>query len=285
MIGAIKRHSTLLFIACSFGLFLLRLNLGFDYYFSLVGVMVLAAAKIHIDGHGSGTTFYQRMKVKLDETIFSFAALLRLEKNVHFSLVGIFPWKQSSKVVAEPSKEFSFRRTNDYGVIVALLLIGSVVDIPLLHLLVHNFVPDEYRIAAHCGVAFLTTYGLVWIVSDLRAIKASSHSLSDAKFRLQLGWRLSGCIPTASILGAWKAPDSIRRWRIDNNLRRSDISLITPLDAPNVLLEIEERDGQRIFVDFLAMKRRASRYLALYVDAPGELIDRINAQITPKAAE
>lgn len=282
MIGVIKRHTTWLFVICAFTLFLLRQSLGFDYFFSLAGIVLLAAVKFQIDGYGSGLSVFERVKAKLKEIVSGGTSLLRLEKYVHLALIGIFPWKRNTPVTeAEPAKEISFQRTNDYGLVVGLLLIGSVVDIPFLHLLVYNLVPDEYRIAAHCAVVFLTVYGLVWIISDLRAIKASSHSVSDTEFRLQLGWRLSGCIPTSSILRAWKAPDSLRRWRIDNKIRRSDINLITPLDPPNVLLEIKEGT----YLDFLLAKRRASKYLALYVDAPGELIERLSQSANSKAVE
>jgi hypothetical protein len=53
--------------------------------------------------------------------------------------------------------------------------------------------------------------------------------------------------------------------------------LITPLDAPNILIEIEP--GPCLTV--MSLKRPAARYLAVYVDDPQRLIDCLAHRIRP----
>lgn len=269
MIALLKRHSTLLFIACSAGLLLLRLNLGLPYAFSLAILLCLALGKAYVDGHGSQTGLVERVCHKVREAVAGFVALLRLEKDVHFALIGRFPSQAAKR---SPAKDvFAFIRTDDYSVVFGLLMIGSVVDIPLLHLLIHHAAPEAYRWPLHGAAAFLTLYGLVWLISDYRALKASTHEVTATELHFRLGWRVSGTLPLANIVDVRRAPESLRRWRREQGLKRREIGLITPLDAANVLIEI---DPGPLFT-VLAMRRPAARYLAVYVDEPARFIDCI----------
>lgn len=274
MIALIKRYSTLLFIAASAGLLLLRLKFSFDYRLSISAILCLAIGKFFVDSHGSEAGFIQRMRDKARQSRDSFASLLRLEKEVHLALVGRYPPKPAAPAMGEA---FAFSRTNDYGLVVGLLVIGSLVDIPLLHLLVHHVVSAPYRQPAHGMAALITCYGLVWVISDYRAIKASRHEVTMSEIRFRLGWRVSGVVPVAGIRSVRPAPDSIRRWRIDQGLRRNDVGLITPLDAPNILVEIDPGPCFRV----MSAKRQAARYLAIYVDDPERLIRCLRSRIRP----
>lgn len=102
-------------------------------------------------------------------------ALARLEWRVHCSILGKFAWMNSS--VDGDDKVFGFTKAVDYQGAFVLMHLLALVEIPIAHLLVYFFIEDGSSLLLHVILAYLTIYGLIWMVADRRAVGHSSHRL------------------------------------------------------------------------------------------------------------
>lgn len=189
-------------------------------------------------------------------------ALARLEWRVHCSILGKFAWMRSP---VEPDDQvFGFTRAVDYHGAFVLMIFLALLEVPIAHLLVHCFVEDDRRLFLHAVLAYFTLYGVIWMVSDHRAVGRSSHRLSSRRLRVQMGWRSSMDIRVRDIRGVTLLQSNLRTWARSRKLDRRELAVVSPLDAPNIVLELASRDT---YLSLLSIKPMP-RYLALFVDEP-----------------
>ncbi|WP_422353485.1 hypothetical protein [Stenotrophomonas sp. AR026] len=189
-------------------------------------------------------------------------ALARLEWRVHCSILGKFAWMNSS--VDDDDKVFGFTKAVDYQGAFVLMLLLALVEIPIAHLLVYCFIEDGSSLLLHIILAYLTIYGLIWMVADRRAVGHSSHRLSSRRLLVRMGWRSSMDVRVQDIRGVTLLQSSLGAWAESKAIDRRDLTVVSPLDAPNIVLEMESRDT---YLSLLSVKP-IPRYLALFVDEP-----------------
>lgn len=189
-------------------------------------------------------------------------ALARLEWRVHCSILGKFAWMRSP--VEGDDQVFGFTKAVDYRGAFVLMMLLALLEVPIAHLLVHCFIEEDRRLFLHAVLAYLTLYGVIWMISDRRAVGRSSHRLSSRRLQVQMGWRSSMDIRVRDIRGATLLQSNLRTWAESRKLDRRELAVVSPLDAPNIVLELDSRDT---YLSLLSIKPMP-RYLALFVDEP-----------------
>jgi hypothetical protein len=164
-----------------------------------------------------------------------------------------------------PGLRFSLHKGAISSIVVALTVIASCVDIPLIHLLSNNHVPAALRGTFHAALLALNAAGLIWIIGQRSAVTHIPHVVGPVILRLRVGFRLEFDLPLSAVSGASILKGSPREWIPARGLTRADVTLVTPMDEPNVLLEIGgDLDAVRGLRAGRAM--RSTRYLAIRVD-------------------
>jgi len=164
-----------------------------------------------------------------------------------------------------PGARFSLHKGAVSSIVVALTVIASCVDIPLIHLLSNDHVPLALRGPFHAALLALNAAGLIWIIGERSAVMHIPHVVGPAMLRLRVGFRLALDLPLSAIGAVSILKDSPQEWMAARGLARADVTLVTPMDEPNVLLEIHgDLDAVRGLRAGRAM--RSTRYLAIRVD-------------------
>lgn len=103
---------------------------------------------------------------------------------VIFTLMGIF---KTSSYKCEERKEFTFHREAGYSTAIAIMIIASIIEIPVLHLIIKMFNEPLAWI-----ISILSIYGLVWIFGDYNAMINVPTIIGEDKLLLNFGlrWRV-----------------------------------------------------------------------------------------------
>jgi len=164
-----------------------------------------------------------------------------------------------------PGLRFSLHKGAVSSIVVALTVIASCVDIPLIHLLSNNHVPALLRGPFHAALLVLNAVGLIWVIGERSAVTRVPHAVGPTMLRLRVGFSLALDLPLSAVSGASILKGSPREWMPARGLTRADVTLVTPMDEPNVLLEI---GGDPDVLRGLRAGRpiRGTRFLAIRVD-------------------
>lgn len=242
-----------------------RVTQAIDVTSHYAAMAILLFTGVVIRKQASGLSFARFALRWLADSRRLILALARLEWAAHCSILGKFAWMRSS--VDGDDQVFGFTKAVDYHGAFVLMILLALLEIPIAHLLVHRFIEDDRRLLLHVVLAYLTLYGMIWTVSDRRAVGRSSHRLSSRRLRVQMGWRSSMVIRVQDIRGVSLLQSNLRAWARSRMLDRRDLAVVSPLDAPNIMLELESRDTYLSPLSF----KPIPRYLALFVDGPQQL--------------
>lgn len=107
-----------------------------------------------------------------------------------FSLVyyAVAGWFARYKPILPGHHSFTYHLKSGYGITAAMMIGLSLIEIPLIHLVVHQFNP----IAAWV-VTLLTLYTVVWLIGDFHAIRLQPIVVDETHlhFRTGMRWRVS----------------------------------------------------------------------------------------------
>jgi hypothetical protein len=171
---------------------------------------------------------------------------------------------------------FGFTQAVDYQGAFVLMILLALLEMPIADLLVPCLVEDDRRLFLHAVLAYFTLYGVIWMVSDRRAVGRSSHRLLSRRLRVQMGWRSSMDIRVRDIPGVTLLQSNLRAWAESRKLERRELAVVSPLDAPNIVRELDSRDT---YLSLLSIKPMP-RYLALFVDEPQLLKSAVESVIS-----
>ncbi|MGB5905832.1 MAG: hypothetical protein WBG87_00220 [Stenotrophomonas maltophilia] len=251
------------------GFFLLNLMLlgariaqAIDAAFHYAAMALLLSASVVVRKRASGLSFIQFVMRWLADSGRLLLGLVQLERRVHCSLLGRFAWMDSAS--DGDDQVFGFITAVDYHGTFALMVLVALIEAPFAHLLVYVFIEGESGFVLHFVLAYFNFYGLIWMIADRRAVGRSSHRLSARRLHVQMGWRSSMDIRTEDIRGVALLQSNLRNWARLRMVDRQDLAVISPLDAPNIVLEVESRDTYQS----LLSSKLIPRYLALFVDEP-----------------
>jgi hypothetical protein len=150
-------------------------------------------------------------------------------------------------------------RTSELGRLYVAFAMLSLVELPLLHVLLRARLGPGH-LALHLGLAALHLWGLAWLAGELRLLGETGHRVTDGALELHLGIRARARIDRASIASIERLADA--------PARDSSSLTLTPRERPNLLVVLRapvavERPFGRV---------RQSARLRLYVDDPDRLI-------------
>jgi hypothetical protein len=251
-------------IICAIGL--LRVFGYLSLLQSLLLIILAAVLRFIAEGLSSPLSWSAFTAAKAQRGVSSVLTVLRLEKAVHLALVGA-KFADGPRAQVDP-KIFHYKRASSYELTFYSLCFTLLVEIPFVHLIVHYKVVADYRLGAHLILLFFSIYGLIWLISDKRAVGTTYINVGAAALEFRVGWRQWGWIPREDIIDAKVLKQSIRSFRKTVNCSRRDVTIVTPMDDPNVILELSSTNCSGVEIDLFGSRRPSGKYIAIFVDDP-----------------
>ncbi len=166
------------------------------------------------------------------------------------------------------------------SVLMPLLLIGTFLELPLLHLAIHVKAAPAMRLSLHAALVGLTAWGLVWLFGDRSAVRHVPHVLAADELLLHVGFRVAVRLPTCEIASVRLVKGAPRDWLPTLGIKRADVAFVTPVDKPNLLIELTPLH-ERTTHERFGSAATVPLYFAVYVDKPESLRNDIVARILP----
>ncbi|MES2901312.1 MAG: hypothetical protein V4723_16390 [Pseudomonadota bacterium] len=158
-----------------------------------------------------------------------------------------------------------------YGTVFAMVIFSTFVDLPLNVFIVTVMVKDpQIQLIVHAVCLVLAAYTLMWILGDRHALAGSAHVLGESALHLRVGNRLSADIDFTAIVRAEAISISAAVWRAQHSVWRSRTMRATPVDPPNLVLQLDMDAGVRLTK--WQVEQPAAEYLFLYLDQPSVLV-------------
>lgn len=175
-------------------------------------------------------------------------------------------------IAADPSA-FSTTAQSSYPSLVVVIIVASAFELPAMHLLLGARLGPGHA-GVHLAVLALHLYSIAWLLGELRLLRESAHTIRDGALCLRLGLRAGGRVPLGAIAAVrlLPPPDPFAPRKRERGLAR-----LTPLDAPNLRLELSEP----VTLVRLFGQRRQATTLELHVDEPERLCAALGAPIAP----
>jgi hypothetical protein len=198
----------------------------------------------------------------------TFFALLRLDREMR---CGFVAWLCRRPLPARPpGQAFTFLERGSYPTAVALVLVSAFGELPVLGIGLSHFVHDPARrLLLHLILGGTCAYGLVWILADRRAVRASAHVLDGACLDLQVGVRTRCRLPVEAIARCERVDESRERWCAQRGVKPSHTLVVTPIDRPNCVLVLAP--GADVCASHWGGERGGFACIFLYVDRPEAL--------------
>ena len=161
----------------------------------------------------------------------------------------------SQRPIPVEERLLTVTRRSRWPQLVTMLVVVSLFEMMALHALLH-----AASLEAHLALAAVHLYGVVWLLADLRLLGEGGVRISDEDVEVKLGLRATAHIPREAICAARRSDGSKRR--------APGVQRLTPVDAPNVELEL----ARPIEITRALGLRRAATRVQLYVDEPERLL-------------
>lgn len=221
-------------------------------------------------GRANNATFMRKLILILPPI---FPAVIQINRA---TFTNFLKWLRRSPVagLTVNGEKFQFLEKGQYGTALIIFFLAMLVEIPfsalLISLIGHN-PAQNFRV--HMSLLAITAYAIIWVLADRWALKASSHALTTEFLHLRLGERISADIPTRKIVNAELMNEPTRLWCVRNGKSSLDTLVVSPIDAPNLVLTLEAEAS--VEINCFKTRRQAPAYLFLYVDDPRRLIARL----------
>jgi hypothetical protein len=176
-------------------------------------------------------------------------------------------------------RRYTLHRGELSSILLPLVILTSCVDVPLLHLFIHIRAPEPMRLALHAVVIGTTLCGLLWVIGDRSSVKNLDHVLVAGELVLNVGYRASCRLPIASIGAVRQVNGKPAEWRAVLGLKKSDVTSFTPMDSPNLLIELKASPGRLTCIRF-GIERALSGHVAVYADRPTQLTGELMAMLS-----
>ena len=160
---------------------------------------------------------------------------------------------------------FTLHRGAISSVLLPLLVIASFAELPLLHLVIHSHAPAAMRLPLHAALVGLTVWGLLWMFGDRSAVRHVPHVIAEEELLLNVGLRVAVRIPSFGVHGVRVLEGAPRDWMAELEVDRRDVAFVTPVDKPNVLIELANHQGRATHARF-GHAAPVPRYFAIYAD-------------------
>jgi len=171
---------------------------------------------------------------------------------------------RSNKTEARPAG-FTYLQRSGYTSFMPMLVISSIVDIPLAHLLIgFANLPATMQLWAHAFIVLIHILAFSTLIGDRFLLGPGQHEVTSKDLLISLGARATGRIPLDAILSAAKLTGPLKP--MSESIK--DV-VISPCSRPNVRLVLREDVFE---LNVLGCSLPNVRTIYLYVDRPDEFI-------------
>ncbi|MCC2974956.1 hypothetical protein [Massilia sp. IC2-476] len=186
---------------------------------------------------------------------------------------GFLQWLRRSPPAARPEGlALTYLQRGAYGSAIGIAMVSLFLEMPIDILLVNLMIDDpDTRLVVHVVAAVGVLTSFIWVLGDRWHVADGAHVLADDVLHLRVGVRTQGSIPLAAIERIEGVKEAPERWRRRHGIHSADTLLVTPFDKPNCALVLKP-DADVTLLHW-QVRRRAPRYVLLYVDRP-ELLSR-----------
>jgi hypothetical protein len=160
----------------------------------------------------------------------------------------------------EPShnQPFPFMRKTQYFTILMVVVVLSVIEVPVAHVLINHFLDGTTATVAHVALILLHVYSYFWLAGDYRQLHESYHFFEDDGLHISLGKRFQGVVPydAMSEMG-----------HLSSNRRHKEMSgllKVTPFDDSQVYIAL----NREVTIKFIMGIPRKAQELHFYIDDP-----------------
>lgn len=170
----------------------------------------------------------------------------------------------------------TYTKQGAYTTVLAIAVFSVVIELPIDAAIASLFLQHAptARTVLHLMSACSALYTLAWVVSDRRLIRAAGgHVLTGTALHLSVGIRAFGTIPLAAIDGCERIGEKRDAWCRRHGIGLRDTALVTPFDAPNLVLKL--RADLPVTLTCYQLEKRAPRYVFLYLDRPEQLANAL----------
>jgi hypothetical protein len=161
--------------------------------------------------------------------------------------------------------KFTASRTSMFGAFALGIGIVTILESPIVHVLLHR-----KPFWVHVLVVVLNVATLVWVLRERRRMRDAAHTLDANALSISLPGKWRGAIPVALIASVRRISPAPGTTRPRGTIR------VTPLDSPNVELSLR---APATLQGSFGLPRSAAR-VQLFVDEPDQLVDAIKARLS-----
>lgn len=214
-----------------------------------------------------GTAWSERLGALLPP---EFLALIKLDRAMWRAFSR---WLRRDPPPARPAGTvLTYTRQGAYTTVLAIAVFSVVIELPLDAAIASLFLRHQpaARTVLHVMSALSGLYTLAWVVSDRWLVRAAGgHVLTDTTLDVSVGIRAFGTIPLAAIDGCERISEKRDAWCRRHGIALRDTALVTPFDAPNLVLRL--RANPPVTLTCYQLDQSARRFVFLYLDRPEQL--------------
>ena len=181
-------------------------------------------------------------------------------------------------------QRFALHRGAWMSVLVPIVVVSQFVDVLVAQGVIHVAAVPAHRALLHGLLLFASLWMVVWAVALRSATRHVEHVLGPHALTLAIGFKQCCRLPLSAIADVrrieHKGSASGKDWHASFGLRASDVTQLSPLDPPTLLIALKD-DAAGAWWTCNGTARTLKRWVAVYVDRP----DAMRAAVAAAIAE
>lgn len=198
-----------------------------------------------------------------------FLALIKLDRAMWCSLSC---WLRRATPPARPrGTVFTYTRQGAYSTVLAIAMCSVLIELPIDAMIASLLIDNAgARTLLHVMSVLSVLYTLAWVAADRWQVRAAGgHVLTDEVLDLSVGIRAFGSIPLSAIEHCERVKEPRAAWCKRNGVALPDTVVVSPFDAPNLVLRLDP--AQPVTITYYQLEKTGPRYVFLYLDRPEQL--------------
>lgn len=168
-------------------------------------------------------------------------------------------------------QRFALHRGAWMSVLVPMVVFSQFVDALVAQGIIHVAAAPAHRALLHGLLLFVSLWMVVWAVALRSATRHVEHVLDAHALTLAIGFKQLCHLPLAAIAEVrrieHKGRGSGKDWLVRHGLRAHDVTVLSPLDPPTLLIALKH-DAAGAWWTRNGAPGRLRRWIAVYVDTP-----------------
>ena len=181
-------------------------------------------------------------------------------------------------------ERFELHRGSWMSVLVPMVVFSQFVDVLIAQGVIHVAAAQAHRALLHGLLLFVSLWMVVWAVALRSALRHVDHVLGPHALTLAIGFKQCCRLPLTAIADVRRieheAGRSGKDWHTAFGLQARDVTLLSPLDPPTLLIALKD-DAVGACWTCNGAPKPLKRWVAVYVDKP----DAMRATVAAAIAE